>query len=89
MQTEEGRKKQKKGKLFTGDAGVSLALATEFNWGKRIPLLLIHGMLHLVGYDHEKNKDWKLMTQREEEVINKFKERYTPLSPDASIDDCP
>ena len=32
------------------DAGVSKAMATVFTLDERVPLLLVHGMLHLVGY---------------------------------------
>lgn len=55
------------------DAGVSKAMSTVFTLEERIPLLLIHGMLHLVGYDHENEKDWKQMTTREDEMINLLK----------------
>lgn len=55
------------------DAGVSKAMAREFRLDRRIDLLLIHSMLHLVGYDHETNADWKEMTEKEEEVITALK----------------
>jgi rRNA maturation RNase YbeY len=32
------------------DAGVSKAMSTVFTLDERVPLLLVHGMLHLVGY---------------------------------------
>ena len=32
------------------DAGVSLEMATKFTLEERIPLLFIHGMIHLLGY---------------------------------------
>lgn len=51
------------------DAGVSKAMAREFGLDRRIDLLLVHSMLHLVGYDHETDKDWKEMTKKEEEVM--------------------
>lgn len=30
--------------------------------------LLIHGILHLLGYDHKKKKDTKLMREKEKEI---------------------
>jgi len=51
------------------DKGVSLALSTVFDLNDRVSLLLVHGILHLLGYDHETDKDWKLMTKKEEEII--------------------
>ena len=32
------------------DAGVSKAMSTVFSLDERVPLLLVHGLLHLVGY---------------------------------------
>jgi len=31
--------------------------------------LMIHGILHLLGYDHVKVKDWKKMRKKEEELL--------------------
>ena len=30
----------------------------------------IHGYLHLVGYDHKKNKDYKKMNKKEKLILN-------------------
>ena len=51
------------------DAGVSKAMAREFDLDKRIDLLLIHSMVHLLGYDHESPEEWKEMTAKEEQVL--------------------
>ena len=56
-----------------GDAGVSKAMSTVFTLEERIPLLLVHGMLHLIGYDHETDNDWKVMTSKEDEIIARLK----------------
>ncbi len=37
---------------------------------KEITILLIHGILHLLGYDHEKPADEKKMKPREAVIIN-------------------
>ena len=35
--------------------------------------LLVHGLLHLLGYDHESETDKKVMRDLEEQVLNKIK----------------
>jgi hypothetical protein len=67
----DGEKKKTKRKM-RDDRGVSLEMSTKFTLEERIPLLLIHSYLHLLGYDHEKEKDWVAMTKREDEVIKEF-----------------
>lgn len=39
---------------------------------KEIILLLIHGLLHLIGYDHKEEEDAKVMRQKEMELLNSF-----------------
>ncbi len=51
------------------DRGVSGAMANVYDIEKRIQLLLVHGMLHLVGYDHIEDDDYEVMVSKEEEVI--------------------
>jgi len=41
----------------------------------RIHMLLVHGMLHLVGYDHIEDDDYELMVVREDEVMAELKSR--------------
>ena len=55
---------------LSSDAGVSKAMSTVFDVDERISLILVHGMLHLLGYDHECQTDWELMTKKEKEVID-------------------
>ena len=49
-----------------------IEMAKEFNHSilDEFKLLLIHGLLHLIGYDHE--TDNGEMRQKEEEIINYF-----------------
>lgn len=54
------------------DAGASLAMSRVFTFEERLPYLLIHGMLHLLGYDHETDAEWTEMTAREDDVINQL-----------------
>lgn len=62
-----------------GDIFISLDTAQreakEFNqtFQQRMTWLLIHGMLHLQGYDHEKSvKDEQLMYAKEQELLDKI-----------------
>ena len=40
----------------------------------RLPLLMVHGLLHLLGYDHETPADWAEMTQKETEVLEALRD---------------
>ncbi len=35
-------------------------------------MLLVHGMLHLVGHDHEEDDEYEEMVQREEEILKEL-----------------
>ena len=39
---------------------------------KEISVLLIHGILHLLGYDHEEPADEKKMKPREAAILNRI-----------------
>lgn len=52
------------------DRGVSGAMSTVYDPEERIRMLLVHGMLHLVGYDHIEDDDYDLMWRKEEEVLD-------------------
>ena len=60
---------------LSDERGVSGAMSREYNLEKRISLLLIHGILHLLGYDHIEDDDFLLMATREEEIISEWKLR--------------
>jgi rRNA maturation RNase YbeY len=57
------------------DRGVSGAMSNVYDPQERIQLLLVHGMLHLIGYDHIEDEDYKLMVTREEEVIRSLQSK--------------
>ena len=39
---------------------------------KELTVLLIHGLLHLTGYDHEEDKDYKIMREKESKMLKIF-----------------
>jgi probable rRNA maturation factor len=57
------------------DRGVSFAMSKEFDPEIRIHMLLVHGMLHLVGYDHIEDEDYEIMVAKEEKVLRLLLER--------------
>jgi probable rRNA maturation factor len=52
--------------------GVSAAMSDVFDAEQRIHMLLVHGMLHLVGYDHIEDDDYDLMATREDEIMKEL-----------------
>lgn len=42
---------------------------------KEIDILLVHGLFHLLGYDHIKDEDYEVMRRKEERVLGKLCEK--------------
>jgi rRNA maturation RNase YbeY len=57
------------------DRGVAPAMQYVYDPEIRIHMLIVHGMLHLVGYDHIEDDDYELMVVREDEVLAELKQR--------------
>jgi len=61
-----------------GDIYISVERAREqaeeagHNLGKEITLLTVHGMLHLLGYDHGEETGARLMQNKERAVMSEF-----------------
>lgn len=74
----EGGRRRRTGEgkipVLLGDVVISLDTAArqakEKKWPVRseILFLMIHGILHLLGYDHVKKRDWVRMKKREEKL---------------------
>ena len=66
-------------KGYIGDIAISFEFVNKkshlssFNY--ELDRLWIHGYLHLIGYDHKKNKDYLKMIKRENQLINKLNYR--------------
>ncbi|KAK9720808.1 hypothetical protein K7432_003872 [Basidiobolus ranarum] len=39
---------------------------------ERLPVLYTHGICHLLGYDHETDTEYELMSKKEEEILKQF-----------------
>ena len=51
------------------ERGVSGAMATVFDPELRVQMLLVHGLLHLVGHDHEEDDEYEVMVAEEERLL--------------------
>ena len=64
--------------LVLGDIVLSLEKAMEqskeynHSYEREAAYLVVHSVLHLLGYDHMKDEDKKIMRNREEEILNKL-----------------
>lgn len=70
MLTEKGREAYRA--ELDSDGGVNRKMSEVFTVQERIPLLIIHSVLHLLGYDHETDPEWAVMTRRETEVMERY-----------------
>lgn len=66
------------GRLVLGDMALSLERAKEqaieygHSFEREVMYLVVHSILHLLGYDHMIEKDKVIMRRREEEIMEKF-----------------
>lgn len=67
------------GKVDIGDVVINLNRAHEqagsygHSFTREVAFLMVHGLLHLMGYDHIDQMDANLMRAQEEAVLAKFK----------------
>jgi probable rRNA maturation factor len=47
------------------------AEGNDSSFGDEMALMITHGILHLLGYDHEDDRDADLMERRERELLAK------------------
>lgn len=57
------------------DRGVAPAMQYIYDHEIRIHMLIVHGMLHLVGFDHIEDDDYELMVIKEDEVLTELRKR--------------
>ena len=67
-------KKIKNKKIYIGDMAVSFEIikkrSKKNNFFIEFDRVWIHGLLHLIGYDHIKNKDYLKMIKVEKRILN-------------------
>ena len=61
-------------KIYIGDLAVSYEIisfrAKKKSFIKEFDKVWVHGLLHLIGYDHIKNKDYYKMNKIEKRILN-------------------
>ena len=61
-------------KIYIGDLAVSYEIisfrAKKKSFIKEFDKVWVHGLLHLIGYDHIKNKDYYKMYKIEKRILN-------------------
>ena len=66
--------------LYIGDIAISYEIVNQrsktSNFFLELDRMWIHGYFHLVGYDHKKIKDFKMMTKKENSVLNYFHNKF-------------
>lgn len=62
-------------KDFLGDVVLAVDIIARQSKKQKVSLrerslyLIIHGVLHLLGYDHKKEKDWVKMEKKQQELM--------------------
>ena len=63
-------------RLYLGDIAISFEIVNKrsvnTSFFKEFDKMWIHGLLHLIGYDHKKKKDFDKMTKKENLIFNYF-----------------
>lgn len=54
------------------DKAVSQSIEYNHSLLRELSFLSIHGLLHLLGYDHMKEEDEKIMFGKQEELLNEY-----------------
>ena len=64
------KKKLKKKEVYLGDIIISYQYMFPNKKNLILEMTFIHGFLHLIGFDHKKMKDFKIMNKEENRIIN-------------------
>ena len=69
-------KKAKVKKIYLGDVALSYEMINKrsrnSNFNLEFDKMWVHGLLHLLGYNHKKNKDFKKMKKIEDKILKKI-----------------
>ena len=66
-------KKQKKGIIYLGDVILNFNKINKKDFKNDFDRLWVHGFLHLMGYKHFTNKDYKKMNKMEISILKKIR----------------
>ena len=64
------KKELKKNEIYLGDIIISYQYIFPNNKNFILEMTFIHGFLHLLGFDHKKFKDFKIMNKEENKILN-------------------
>ena len=64
------KKELKKKEIYLGDIIISYQYIFPNNKIFILEMTFIHGFLHLLGFDHKKIKDFKIMNKEENKILN-------------------
>ncbi|KAG9416189.1 hypothetical protein AC1031_000588 [Aphanomyces cochlioides] len=76
MRSESGR--------YLGDMFISLpyveafCVENETTLDERMPILVAHGLVHLMGYDHETDEDFAVMSEVEDALLENYVRHLPP-----------
>eukprot|EP01138_Halocafeteria_seosinensis_P000946 gb/GECG01000969.1/.p1 GENE.gb/GECG01000969.1/~~gb/GECG01000969.1/.p1 ORF type:complete len:176 (+),score=19.49 gb/GECG01000969.1/:1-528(+) len=45
----------------------------KITWEEHLPIILTHGVVHLIGYDHVEDEEYKRMAAKEESILMQFR----------------
>ena len=64
------KKELKKKEIYLGDIIISYQYIFPNKQNSILEKTFIHGFLHLLGFDHKKIKDFKIMSKEENKILN-------------------
>ena len=64
------KKELKKNEIYLGDIIISYQYIFPKKKNRILEMTFIHGFLHLLGFDHKKFKDFKIMNKEENKILN-------------------
>ena len=64
------KRELKKREIYLGDIIISYQYIFPNNKNFILEMTFIHGFLHLLGFDHKKFKDFKIMNKEENKILN-------------------
>ena len=64
------KKELKKKEIYLGDIIISYQYIFPNKQNSILEMTFIHGFLHLLGFDHKKIKDFKIMNKEENKILN-------------------